>query len=255
MRADTSDNGGVSSGDAFSTSNLPLRGGKGRQWEGGYRVPYFIKAPGIAAPGSRSDVAVSGIDFFPTLLELVGIATPGATPPRLVVRTVSGPVDAWPTEGLDGVSLVPLLRGSGALPAERLFFAHEPHYGNQGGEPASHALRGDLKLILYHEDGREELYNIRNDVGEARDLAGNAAYASDLRQLREALQAWLADTGARMPSPDPLWDRGARRERFEAARTTGAAQLEAQHAGFLAPAFEPNRDWWGSDPAPNAARL
>ena len=71
--ADTSDNGGVSSGDAFSTSNLPLRGGKGRQWEGGYRVPYFIKAPGIAAPGSRSDVAVSGIDFFPTLLELVGI--------------------------------------------------------------------------------------------------------------------------------------------------------------------------------------
>ena len=75
------------------------------------------------------------------------------------------------------------------------------------------------------------------------------------RVLREALQAWLADTGARMPSPDPLWDRGARRERFEAARTAGAAQLEAQHAGFLAPAFEPNRDWWGSDPAPNAARL
>ena len=106
---------------------------------------------------------------------------PGATPPRLVARTVSGPLDVWPTEGLDGVSLVPLLRGSGALPAERLFFAHEPHYGNQGGEPASHALRGDLKLILYHEDGREELYNIRNDVGEARDLAGNAAYASDLR--------------------------------------------------------------------------
>ena len=44
----TSDNGGVSSGDAYATSNLPLRGGKGRQWEGGIREPYYLKAPGLA---------------------------------------------------------------------------------------------------------------------------------------------------------------------------------------------------------------
>ena len=61
----TSDNGGVSSGDAFATSNLPLRGGKGRQWEGGFRVPFYIKAPGIVArPGSTSEVAVSGMCFL-----------------------------------------------------------------------------------------------------------------------------------------------------------------------------------------------
>ena len=66
----TSDNGGVSSGDAFATSNLPLRGGKGRQWEGGIREPFYIKAPGITKAGSTSAVPVSGIDFYPTLLEL-----------------------------------------------------------------------------------------------------------------------------------------------------------------------------------------
>ena len=42
-----SDNGGVSSGDDYATSNVPLRGGKGYQWEGGTRIPFFIKAPQI----------------------------------------------------------------------------------------------------------------------------------------------------------------------------------------------------------------
>ena len=70
----TSDNGGVSSGDAYATSNLPLRGGKGRQWEGGIREPYYIKAPGVAKAGSTTDVLASGIDWYPTLLDLCGIA-------------------------------------------------------------------------------------------------------------------------------------------------------------------------------------
>ncbi|MCA9069371.1 MAG: sulfatase, partial [Planctomycetaceae bacterium] len=86
----TSDNGGVSSGDAFSTSNLPLRGGKGRQWEGGIREPFYIKAPGVTKPGSMCDVPVNGIDWYPTLLELAGVAIPKA-------------------QAIDGVSLVPLL--------------------------------------------------------------------------------------------------------------------------------------------------
>ncbi|MDA7933402.1 sulfatase-like hydrolase/transferase [bacterium] len=69
----TSDNGGVSSGDAFATSCLPLRGGKGRQWEGGIRQPFYIKAPGVAKPGSTSEVFATGTDFYPTLLELAGL--------------------------------------------------------------------------------------------------------------------------------------------------------------------------------------
>ena len=72
----TSDNGGVSSGDAFATSNLPLRGGKGRQWEGGIREPFYLKAPGTTKPGSTSSIPVSGIDWYPTILELCGVPLP-----------------------------------------------------------------------------------------------------------------------------------------------------------------------------------
>src|SRR5690606_7710350 len=66
----TSDNGGVSAGDAFATSNLPLRGGKGYQFEGGIREPYFIKVPWMES--GETDVPATGADFYPTLLELTG---------------------------------------------------------------------------------------------------------------------------------------------------------------------------------------
>ena len=72
----TSDNGGVSSGDAYATSNLPLRGGKGRQWEGGIREPFYIKAPGVTKQGAKSNTPVNGIDWYPTLLDLCGIEIP-----------------------------------------------------------------------------------------------------------------------------------------------------------------------------------
>ena len=113
----TSDNGGVSSGDAFATGNLPLRGGKGRQWEGGIREPFYIKAPGVTKAGSTSDVPVNGIDWYPTLLDLAGIAIPD-------------------NQVVDGVSLVPLLEG-GEI-EDRALFWHYPHYGNQGGGTVLH---------------------------------------------------------------------------------------------------------------------
>ncbi|NQT92772.1 MAG: sulfatase, partial [Lentisphaerae bacterium] len=72
----TSDNGGVSSGDAYSSSMLPLRGGKGRQWEGGIREPLYARFPGHIEAGSTCDIPVSGIDFYPTLLEMAGIGVP-----------------------------------------------------------------------------------------------------------------------------------------------------------------------------------
>jgi len=146
----TSDNGGVSSGDAYSTSNLPLRGGKGRQWEGGIREPFYLKAPGVTKPGSTSAVPVNGIDWYPTLLELVGLKVPRK-------------------QQVDGVSLVPLLKGK-AIPGRPLYW-HYPHYGNQGGEPSSIITEDNWKLIHYHEDGRDELYHLGKDEVEQKDLA------------------------------------------------------------------------------------
>ena len=179
----TSDNGGVSSGDAFSTCNLPYRGGKGRQWEGGIREPYYIKAPGVTKAGSTSTVPVTGTDFYPTLLELAGL-------------------DPMPQQHLDGVSLVPALKG-GSLPDRPLFW-HYPHYGNQGGEPSSIIRRGDWKLIHYYEDGRDELYNIVKDPGEQTDLA--AVETEKTKALRTELDTWLKDTGARLPALDARFD-------------------------------------------------
>ena len=69
----TSDNGGVSSGDAFSTSNLPYRGGKGYQWEGGSRVPYVLYIPWLKSNGKKCDYPVTGTDFFPTILDYSNI--------------------------------------------------------------------------------------------------------------------------------------------------------------------------------------
>jgi len=221
----TSDNGGVSSGDAFSTSNLPLRGGKGRQWEGGIREPFYLKAPGVTKPGSTSDIPVSGIDWYPTLLELAGVKVPSG-------------------QAIDGVSLVPILKG-GKL-SDRPLFWHYPHYGNQGGEPSSIMTQNDWKLIYYHEDGRSELYNLADDPIEQIDLA--AKHPARVESMWQTLDAWLDQTGAKFPEPDPLFNAEKRRERWNNLMTDRMQRLEKQHANFLSQDFQPNQDWWGSAP-------
>ena len=222
----TSDNGGVSSGDSFSTSLLPLRGGKGRQWEGGIREPFYIKAPGVTRPGSTCDVPVSGIDFYPTLLELVGLSVPAE-------------------QEVDGLSLLSLLQGDPdeALTGRDLFW-HYPHYGNQGGEPAAMMRSGDWKLIHYYEDGRDELYHLRDDPGEQQDVA--AANPELVGTLRSRLDRWLAETGAKFPEPDPLYDPEKEAARLRSLREEFMPKLERQHARYLDPDWEPNADWWGS---------
>jgi len=222
----TSDNGGVSSGDAYSTSNLPLRGGKGRQWEGGIRESFHMKVPGVTAPGTTCDIPVSGIDFYPTFLELAGVPMPEE-------------------QIVDGMSMVPLLKGQSDQRIEqRDLFWHYPHYGNQGGEPSSIIRNGPWKLIHYYEDGHDELYNLDSDPGEQNDrMADNPEKATE---LRSRLDGWLTEVDARLPVPDPEYDEEKERAYLHNIENVLMPELETQHAQYLDPEWQPDEDWWGS---------
>ncbi len=178
-----SDNGGLSTSEGSPTSNAPLRAGKGWLYEGGIREPMIIRAPGVTRAGSVSDEPVISTDFYPTILELAGL------PLR-------------PEQHLDGVSLVPVLRG-GRLPQRPLYW-HYPHYGNQGGAPGGAIREGRWKLIEWYEDGAIELFDLERDIGEHYNLA--RLYPEKARRLREKLAAWRRELKVTMPKPNPGYD-------------------------------------------------
>ncbi len=219
----TSDNGGVSAGDGKATSNLPLRGGKGRQWEGGIREPYYIKCPHVVPPGATSDVPVTGADFFPTLLEMAGL-------------------ELRPQQHVDGVSLVPLLQGGTIAP--RPLYWHYPHYGNQGGEPSSILRDGPWKLIHYYEDGRNELYHLQRDPSEQQDVAADEPDRT--ASMHSQLMRWLQQVGARFPVANPSYDAAKAAAEREHIRTRGLDELEQEAASYLREDYDPHNNWWGS---------
>ena len=222
----TSDNGGVSAGDGKATSNLPLRGGKGRQWEGGIREPYYIKWPGQEA--GSCDTLATGTDFYPTLLEICDLPS-------------------QPDQHVDGKSLVPILKGETdsvavkTLKGRRLFW-HYPHYGNQGGDPSSIIRHGDWKLIFYHVDASMELYNVKDDVGEHKNVAVENATITN--RLQEELDRWLQETEARMPIVNANFDDKQFEIQRIRIRDVVLPNLEKQHANFLKENFVPAQGWW-----------
>jgi len=180
----TSDNGGVYN----ITKQWPLRAGKGSCYEGGIREPMVVCWPGKVKKGTSSDVPVTSLDFFPTLLEVAGIAK------------VAGKV-------LDGTSLMPVLTGRGSI-AERPLFWHFPIYLEGGnGEtqdtifrtrPGSSIRLGDWKLIQYFEDNDLELYNLRKDTGEKYNrISSEPRKAAELLGI---LEKWRKDTKAPVPT-------------------------------------------------------
>jgi arylsulfatase A len=178
-----SDNGGR----VPTTSNKPLRAGKGSCYEGGTRVPLIVYWPGVTKPGSVSDVPVISADLYPTVLEMAGLAdAPGHRP--------------------DGVSLVPLLRQAGDLKRDALYwhYPHHQHYQQGGTMPYSAIRLGDFKLIESLDDGHTELYNLRDDPGEQHDLASRMPEKA--KALLDRLRAWRTEVGAQMPTPNPKYD-------------------------------------------------
>ena len=217
----TSDNGGVSAGDGKATSNLPLRGGKGRQWEGGIREPYYIKWPGVVSAGSKCNTPVTGTDLYPTLLEIAGLP-------------------ARPEQHVDGLSLVPLLKGRD-IP-DRALFWHYPHYGNQGGEPSSIISRGKWKLIHYHEDDRHELYDLDEDVSEKTNVASE--YPAVVEKYSQDLQSWLGEVDGRKPIVNPNFDKAKYAKEKINIREKQKPGLERQHADLLKEDYKPRQGWW-----------
>ena len=181
-----SDNGGLSTlykRKSGPTSNVPLRAGKGWLYEGGIREPMIVKWPGVVQPGSVCDVPVVSTDFYPTMLEMTGLPLK-------------------PQQHKDGLSLVPLLKQEGGLNRKALFW-HFPHYHGSGSKPSGAVRAGDYKLIEWFEDGKIELYNLKNDLGEKHDLAKKMPDKAE--ELKQMLHAWRKRVDAKMPRPNPDW--------------------------------------------------
>ncbi len=180
----TSDNGGLVLGKIPVTDNSPLRAGKGSAYEGGVRVPLIVKWPGVTEPGSRSDEPVISVDYFPTISEMVNAQSD--LPPDI-----------------DGESIVPILRGSDDFDRDAIYW-HYPHYHPGGATPYSAIRAGDFRLVQFFEDGRCELYNLRDDVGETRDLTEKQPGKS--AQLTAQLDTWRRSVDAQSPLPNPNWN-------------------------------------------------
>ncbi|MBB3699864.1 sulfatase-like hydrolase/transferase [Flammeovirga yaeyamensis] len=221
----TSDNGGVVAGDAFSTNNYPLRGGKGYQYEGGIREPYFIKVPWVENNGKVSEIPVTGTDFYPTILDLVG-------------------ADLKPETHADGVSLKPILMGEEWTLGDRPLVWHYPHYGNQGGEPSSVIRLGDWKYIHYYESEKVELFNLRADISESENVADQ--HPEIVNNLHKKLFDYLQEVGARFPTVDPDFKASRAEKQLKKMKEVKMKNLEKERMKMLSEDFKPNADWWGS---------
>lgn len=176
----TSDNGGLDNGGR-PTENAPLRSGKGYAYEGGIRVPFVVRWPGAVKAGTVSEEPVCSIDLFPTILEAAGVE-----PPK--------------DRDIDGLSLVNHLKAGGqeSLGREDLLW-HFPHYRHAPG-PYSIIREGDWKLIKFWE-GIHELYNLKDDLGESKNLAGEMP--EKVAELDARLLARLKATEAKLPRENP----------------------------------------------------
>lgn len=172
-----SDNGGLNTSEGTPTSNAPLKYGKGWLYEGGIREPAIIKWPGETKPGTVSNEVITSMDFYPTILEMIG------EPLR-------------PELHVDGKSIVPLLKGKEEKIHDATYF-HYPHRSNQKGSPSSAIREGDYKLIVFLNDNRLELYNLKDDIGETHNLADELPEVRD--RMYSKLEKWWDEVDARFP--------------------------------------------------------
>jgi arylsulfatase A-like enzyme len=190
----SSDNGGVggyfregiNKREGDITDNAPLRSGKGSLYEGGTRDPFIVRWPGKVQAGSTCDVPTIHVDVFPTFLEIAGAKAPS-------------------NQVLDGESIVGLFRDGSAKLKRDAIYQHFPGYlgagpGSWRTTPVGLIEVGDWKLMEFFEDGRLELYNLRDDIGEKTNLAQQMSEKT--KELRAKMVAWRNEIKAPMPTPN-----------------------------------------------------
>lgn len=179
----TSDHGGLSARGAnkreLATSNRPFRAGKGHLYEGGLRVPMLIKWKGILKAGSSTDALIQGTDHYLTFLDIAGGKIPQG-------------------QTYDGKSYFSILKG-GKPDLNRPLYWHNPAprpYAT--GDVYSSVIRvGDYKLIdLFGDEKRVELYNLKTDIGEAKNIASENSEI--VQKLSAQLDTWRKSVGAYM---------------------------------------------------------
>ncbi len=176
-----SDNGGLCTKNTVGPGcNLPLRASKGWLYEGGIRVPLIVRQPGKKNAGAQPTDYVLSTDIYPTLLDLAGLPLrPGQHP--------------------DGRSFEDLLVNTRTRKAPRRLYWHYPHYHGSAWTPGAAIRDGDWKLIEFYHHGNVELYNLKDDPGEAKDLA--TRFPGRTNELRQRLRDWQEKMGAKMPTP------------------------------------------------------
>jgi arylsulfatase A-like enzyme len=170
------------------TNNAPLRDGKASLYEGGTRVPLMWSWPGHIRAGNTNDSVVGHIDFYPTLLDLIGVMPPSR-------------------QKIDGVSYAAVLRETGTL-SRQAFFNYFPHGRSPGRAGGVSVRSGDWKLIRWFgvaaaDPARHELYNLHDDLSEQKDLA--PAQSQRVVELDKLIDDFLAETRATYPRPNPAF--------------------------------------------------
>lgn len=184
-----SDNGGLTASHRtppLGVQNAPLRSGKGSVYEGGVREPMIVYWKGVAQPNTTNNKYLIIEDFYPSILEMAQIK------------------DYKTVQPIDGVSFVPLITGKGDPSKGRALYWNTPNtwYGGdhrQEGIGQTCAVReGDYKLVYWYKDGKKELYNIAEDISEAKDLS--AEKPELVASLSKKLGEYLRSVGGQRPT-------------------------------------------------------
>ncbi|PXY03174.1 sulfatase [Marinifilum breve] len=176
-----SDNGGLSNRGTnqrqLATTNTPLKAGKGHLYEGGIREPMLVRWPGVTKAGTETDAVIIGSDFFPTMLDMAGLPL-------------------HPEAHLDGESFVWALKNKANPNPDRAFFWHSPtgRPHSTGDSNCSAVRQGDYKLMEFFDQGRVELYNVKEDISEANNLSEEMPKKT--AEMLETLHNWKKEIDA-----------------------------------------------------------